>query len=328
MKKKHLAGACALTLCAFAQAQTTTSGFYGRANLSIESQKMGSTSSQKMVDNSSRLGFTADRTISSDLKAGVVLEAGTNLTSGSSASPFFARQANAWLSGDFGEVRLGRLLVNTAYFATADAVSFHNHDTGTSADAFYEVLGSMNNAVSYSASNVGGFKLVGQLGLKDGSGTGNNVTGKKVNPLALSAETTLSGIGLGLGFDRGENAAGKAISATALRGNYTDGAFTYGGYLQSSSGTANKRTAWRLSVMYTMGQNEFHFNYGAAGQRNSLAASGAKQMTLGYNYNLDKATKLYALMTSVDNDRAATYGGVAKGGDDLRSIGAGFRYNF
>ena len=217
--------------------------------------------------------------------------------------------------------------MNTAYFATADAVSFHNHDTGTSADAFYDVLGQMNNAIGYTASNVGGFKMVGQVGLKNGSGTGNNVTDKKVNPLALSAETTLSGIGLGLGFDRGENAAGQAISATAIRANYTDGPITYGGYLQSSSGTANKRTAWRLSVMYTMDKNEFHFNYGAAGQRNSVVGSGAKQMTLGYNYNLDKATKVYALVTSVNNDAAATYS-VSTKGQDLRSVGAGFRYNF
>ena len=53
MKLKPIAGACALLLCTIAQSQTVSSGFYGRANLSIESQKIGSTSSQKMVDNSS-----------------------------------------------------------------------------------------------------------------------------------------------------------------------------------------------------------------------------------------------------------------------------------
>lgn len=327
MKTRYFAGACALALSAGAQAQTISSGFYGRANLSVESQKIGSTSSQKMVDNSSRLGFTADRTIGKDLKAGVVLEAGTNLTSGSSASPFFARQANTWLAGEFGELRLGRLLVNTAYFAGADAVSFHNHDTGTSADAFFDVLGKMNNAVSYTAPNVGGFKLVGQLGLKNGSGTGNNVTDKKVNPIALSAETTMSGVGLGLGFDRGENAAGQAVSATAVRANYTDGAFTYGGYIQSSSGTDNKRTAWRLSGMYTLDKSEFHLNLGAAGKRSGIANSGATQVTLAYNYNLDKATKLYGFITNVNNDAAASYS-VSTKGQDLRSIGVGFRYNF
>jgi hypothetical protein len=45
------------------------------------------------------------------------------------------------------------------------------------------------------------------------------------------------------------------------------------------------------------------------------------------NYNLDKATKLYALITNVKNDSAAKYS-VSTDGHDPRSIGAGFRYNF
>ena len=31
--------------------------------------------------------------------------------------------------------------------------------------------------------------------------------------------------------------------------------------------------------------------------------SGAKQYTLGYNYNITKLTKVYAFYTAVDNDR-------------------------
>lgn len=79
--------------------------------------------------------------------------------------------------------------------------------------------------------------------------------------------------------------------------------------------------------MYTMGQNEFHINVGAAGKRNDKANTGASQMTLAYNYNLDKATKLYAFITNVKNESAASYS-VSTLGQDLRSVGAGFRYNF
>ncbi|NCW45853.1 MAG: porin, partial [Gemmatimonadaceae bacterium] len=69
----------ALCLTTVTHAQTNNL-FYGRANLSVESQKDGNTSTTKMVDNSSRLGFKADRSIAGGFKAGVVLEAGTNLT--------------------------------------------------------------------------------------------------------------------------------------------------------------------------------------------------------------------------------------------------------
>lgn len=327
MKLKHLAGACAIALCALAQAQTTTSGFYGRANLSVENQTVGSTTTQKMVDNSSRLGFKADRTLPGSLKAGVVLEAGTNLTTGSTASNLFAREANTWLAGEFGEVRLGRMAANTAYFATADYISNHNHDTGTSSDALYDFLASMSNAVSYTAPKMSGLSMQAQVGLKNGSGVGTNATGLKVNPVALSGGYDMGALNLGLGYERAGNAAGKAISATAVRAAYTMGPFNYGVYVQTSSGPSNSRTAWRLSGMYTMGQNEFHINLGAAGKRNDKANTGASQMTLAYNYNLDKATKLYAFITNVRNDSAAAYS-VSTMGQDLRSVGAGFRYNF
>jgi hypothetical protein len=55
---------------------------------------------------------------------------------GVSASPFFGRQSEVNLSGAFGTVRLGRW-ISESYFATADYVSMHNHDTGSSSDALY-----------------------------------------------------------------------------------------------------------------------------------------------------------------------------------------------
>jgi predicted porin len=324
--KLTIASACALWLAATAHAQTN-SGFYGRANLSVESQKDGNTSTTKMVDNSSRLGFKADRSIAGGLKAGVVLEAGTNLTSGSTNADLFAREANTWLSGGFGEMRLGRMAANTAYFATADAISNHNHDTGTSSDAFYDFLASMKNAVSYAPPKLGGLQLRAQVGMKNGSGTGNNATGLKVNPVALSGEYDMGPFSVGLGYERAGNSAGKAISATALRAAYSTGPMNFGVYVQSSSGPSNDRTAWRLSGMYTMGQNEFHINYGIAGDRANSADTGATQTTLGYNYNLDKATKLYAFWTGVDNDKLAKYS-VTTAGTKLSSLAVGFRYNF
>ncbi|MFM7343049.1 MAG: porin, partial [Betaproteobacteria bacterium] len=229
MRFKNLAIASAVTALApqVLLAQTTTQ-FYGRANLSVESQKDGKVSTSKMVDNSSRLGFKAERAIGSGLTAGVVLEAGTNLTTGSTADELFAREASARLSGSFGELRLGRLAANTAYFATADYISNHNHDTGTSSDALYDSLASMKNAVGYTAPKLGGLSLQAQVGMKNGSGTGENATNLKVSPVALSANYDMGPLGLGFGHERGANESGKAISANTVRLSYSSGPFVYG----------------------------------------------------------------------------------------------------
>jgi len=328
LNKQTLVAVAATALLSGAAMAETGYSFYGRANLSVESQTTDSGTKSVMQDNASRLGFRATRDLPSNLTAGVVLEAGTNLTSGSTKSTFFAREASASLAGGFGQVKLGRLPASTAYFATADFVSNHNHDTGTSSDALYEYLavGQLSNAVSYATPKMNGLVMEAQYGLKNGSGTGTSVTDVKVAPVAMSANYDAGPLQLGLGYESAEvkNAVGAAItgSQVAARAFYSMGPLGFGGYVQKSSGTKFDRTAYRLSAMYTVGQNEFHVNYGSAGDRAGVANTGAQQATLGYNYNLDKATKIYGFVTKVNQDSAASYGG------DFKSVALGLRYNF
>ena len=348
----------ALTLAsagaAFAQAEVS---FYGRANVSVESQKLGATSETALVDNASRFGIRAKHALPNGMSVGMVLEAGTNLTNGAIAntgsnrvlntdanevsattgSRLFAREATVALNGGFGQVKLGRLAASTAYFATADFVSNHNHDTGTSSDALYEYLsvGKLNNAISYASPEVGGLKFEGQYGLKSGQGTGTTDSAV-VNPAALSVNYNNGPLMLGLGYERAQNpvlaAADPSTTASAsqvaVRAFYSLGALGFGGYVQKSSGTQFDRTAYRLSAMYTMGQNELHVNFGSAGNRNNQADTGATQYTLGYNFNMDKQTKLYTFYTKVNQDSATSAYAGGSAGNAFRSIGAGIRYNF
>lgn len=339
---------------AFAQAEVS---FYGRANVSVESQKLGNTTSSVLVDNASRFGIRANRALPNAMSVGLVLEAGTNLTNGavnnigvskvtntdgkeasvSNGTRLFAREATVALKGDFGQVKLGRLAASTAYFATADFVSNHNHDTGTSSDALYEFLavGKLNNAISYASPEVGGLKFEGQYGLKNGQGTGTTDSAV-VNPAAMSVNYKNGPLMLGLGYERAQNPVlansnpntTAAVSQVALRGFYVVGPLGFGGYVQKSSGTQFDRTAYRLSAMYTVGQNEFHINTGSAGDRNSVANTGASQYTLAYNYNMDKQTKLYAFYTRINQDSGTKAYGGGKAGDSFSSLAAGIRYNF
>jgi len=356
-KMKTVALAALTTLAAGAALAQSEVSFYGRANVSVESQKLGSKSDTAMVDSASRFGIRVNRALPDAMSVGVVLEAGTNLTNGATrtegiattlnnaqtavtgvsggGSRLFAREASVALNGGFGQVKLGRLPASVAYFATADFVSNHNHDTGTSSDALYDFLatGKFSNAVGYASPTVNGMKFEGQYGLKTGQGTGTNDSAV-VNPVALALNYATGPMLLGLGYERAQNPALAATNPTAeasqvaARAFYTMGPLGFGGYVQKSSGTNFGRTAYRLSAMYTLGKNEFHINGGAAGNRNNEANTGATQYTLAYNHNLDKQTKVYAFYTRVNQDSAtkAYAGGVV--GDSFSSIGAGVRYNF
>jgi predicted porin len=340
-QKTILAMAATALLSGTAMAETGVT-IYGRGNVSIEQQKVGTVSESVFVDNSSRIGIRAKRDIEGGLNAGVTLEAATNLTTGSTNSKIFAREASVHVGGSFGQVKLGKLPGSAAYFATADYVSNHNHDTGTSSDALwdYPAAFQLERAVAYTSPKINGLTFEGQYGLKNGTASGETST-TQVNPVSLAANYAVGSLQLGLGHERGANifttATTDTMSATTLRAFYTMGALGLGGYVQKTTGDQADRTTLRLSAMYTMGQNEFHVNLGTAGDRNSVKNTGAKQFTLGYNFNLDKQTKIYALYTKIDQDSATSYyqgnasrfiAGSSGNGNTLSSMGVGIRYNF
>ena len=340
-----------LLAAASAQAQQSNSvAVYGRANVTAENQKVGSKSESVMVDNQSRVGVRAERGLGGGLSVGATLEAGVNFNNGvTNASGFFAREATMGLSSaSMGQLRVGRMPASAAYFATADYISNHNHDTGSSADALYDFLatGSLKNAVSYTTPKIGDLQMQAQYGLKKGTGVDGTNT-SVVHPMALAATYEMGALSWGLGHERGAAAGNStnSVNQTTLRASYNLGAVGLGAYVERSGGRDNanakaannrgdwSRTALRLSAMYTEGKNEFHANVGSAGKRGGVANTGATQFTMGYNHNLDKQTKVYALLTRVNNQAAASYnpGRVFAGptaGQDISAIGVGLRYNF
>ncbi len=80
-KETFCAVAVTALLSSTAMAETGVT-FYGRANVSVEQQKVGSVSDTVMVDNASRAGVRANRDLADGMSVGAVLEAGTSLTSG------------------------------------------------------------------------------------------------------------------------------------------------------------------------------------------------------------------------------------------------------
>jgi len=324
MKRSLLIGAVATLATGAAMAQSSVT-IYGRFNTTVERVKQtfvdgSSQTINYLNNNASRLGFKGSEDMGGGLKANFLLEHRFGSDDGTAAAPFWAGDAWAGLSGGFGEVRLGTL-TSTSYFATADWVSMHNHDTGISADALYYSATGFDgaNKIAYITPEMGGLtaELQGQLG--------EGQAGRE-KAFDLGVYYKLGGLALGLGAEKmGDN------KQFGVRAAYTLGDFTFGGYYQRADddtilGGAGTRNNFRLSGMYAIGASEIHLNVGKANDWSNIADSGATQITVAYNYNLSKMTKVYAYATQIKNDD-----GLAAQPDSYKkqlAIAAGLRVNF
>jgi predicted porin len=310
MKRSLLIAALATLGAGAAMAQSSVT-VYGRVNVTLERQKVGSITNNVVQNNSSRIGFKGTEDLGGGLKAGFQLEHGFNPDTGTQSQPqFWARQSELNLSGGFGMVRLGRF-TSDAYYATADYVSLHNHDTGTSADALYAYAGRNNDKVGYVSPTFGGAVFYASVSATDAGGTDRNYD--------LAANWDSGPLHLGAGYERADGGARQF----AVRALYELGAFTVGGYVQRDKDVyaAGNRTTLRLAGMYTTGKSEIHANWGRAGDYSGVPGdSSANQFTLAYNYNLSKRTKVYGFWTKL-SDKGAIYG-------DFSSVAAGIRHNF
>ncbi len=304
---------------AFAQSSVT---LYGRVNTSVERVEVGNVNATRMENNSSRFGFKGTEDLGGGLKAGFQLESGFDSSTGASSGSFFGRQSEVNLSGGFGALRLGNFTPES-YYATADYVSMHNHDTGNSSDAFYAYVMPSANKIAYRTPSFGGLTVDAAVALHE------QVTGGK-NAFDLAVNYNLGALALGAGYSKLGD-----VNQFAGRALYTFGAFTVGGYIQRDEdafrANGGKRNTFRLAGAYNLGASEFHVNVGRAGEYKNINDSDATQYTVGYNYNLSKRTKVYGYYTRINNSRAGTYGlnqSVVGAGVDSNTLAVGIRHNF
>ena len=312
---------------ALAQSSVT---LYGRVNTSIEHQKTGDVTVNGMVNNSSRFGFKGVEDLGGGLKAGFQLESGFDSSDGTGSAwthpttgMSFARQSEINLSGGFGMLRLGNFTPES-YYATADYVGLHNHDTGSSSDAlYYDPVWfgglSTKNKVGYRTPDMGGLTVDASVSMHEK----NPTVGPRKNGYDLAANYNMGALALGAGYSQvGDN------NQFALRGLYTVGQFMLGAYYQrNDEDVLGTRNNFRLAGAYMMGASEFHLNVGRATSWSKVNDSAATQYTLAYNYNLSKRTKVYAFYTKLDNKAGANYISGANG-VDFSSVAVGVRHNF
>ena len=313
-------------------AQSTVT-IYGRVNTTVEAQKSNGVKNTVVADNNSRFGFRGAEDLGGGLKALFQLESGFDSSTGATTrGALFGREATVGLSGSLGTVKLGQQSLAPIYYTSADYVSMHNHDTGSSSDALFGLFLQplrQGNSIAYTSPTFSGFKFQLAQSLSEKA----NFAGSTI-PVSTVTDATLDydngPLHLGVGYDK--NGLNKTFAVRAL---YEFGALTVGGYYERDKyegafvggptlvdwGTRNNV---RLSAMYVMGASEFHANVGAAGNFSKIALeSKARQYTLGYNYNLSKRTKVYGLVTRISDSAAGLY---AAG--NFSSTAVGIRHNF
>jgi predicted porin len=355
-----VASACALPAVALAQVPSSIQ-IYGRANVTYEriTTKNSNTVTQPnqsnwdLVDNSSRIGFRGSKDLGGGLTGLFQMESRVRLDRG--AGNLTGRDSYAGLAGGFGTVRLGRT-IGPVYYATYDYISMHNHDTGTSSDALLAPTvvgrqGFMNRTVWYTSPKLGAFTVDVAHSLLDAQ----RIPGLSSQPrylglvgsydqgplhLAASYANTQNSVDLGGGTANDDK-------AYTLGGLYDFKTFVVGALIENAksktlTGSDAKRNYFRVSGMMPVGKNEFHVNFGTVnhgiggiGNGTSTSNDGAKQWTLGYNYNITKETKVYGFYTRVHNDNNGMYGAgnfntnvTQVPGLEISSIAIGVRHNF
>lgn len=327
--KKSLIALAVMAISGAASAQSSVT-LYGVVDTSIAyesgSSAKGNSSWSGIQNNgnvNSRLGFKGTEDLGGGLKANFVLEA--HLSPDTGATPLsFGRQSTVGLSGNFGEVRLGRELT-AAYNATSRYDMMGQAGYGAShlwRDYFLDSR--VNNAVTYVSPNVGGLVV----GLNYGFGEDKNFLSDKYSNSAsryMGAGVTYDNgpLSLGLALERLNNGArtvGLRTDAWSLGGSYDLGVVKLAAaYRESKMNREDfppQALRWEVKqqgLMFgvsapvgTAGEiratwNHYRDTYYSESEQDFRAKANA--LALGYVHNLSKRTALYGTVAYIKNKK-------------------------
>lgn len=293
----------------------------------------------------SRLGLRGTEDLGGGLKAGFWLEGEIFGDDGNASGFNFKRRSTVSLSGNFGEVRLGRDQVPTFQKLTSydlfsatgigQFMGFRNWAAGQGAD---DNGIRANNLISYYTPNFGGFNA-GFGYAFDEKQTADSVgryiggyvaydNGPLSASLGLAQQKTAVG---GLATDRDE---------ITLGASYNFGVAKLTGLLQQTKfkrdiGGDIKTNSYMLGASAPVGGvGEVKLQYALYDQK--AIDSKAHQITLGYVHNLSKRTALYGNLAFLKNKDLSTLGLQAKGvyaggvqaGESQTGVQVGIRHAF
>ena len=271
----------------------------------------------------SRLGFRGVEDLGNGLKATFNLEAGMGVDDGTDYftgnGMAFRRTSTVGLAGNFGEVRLGRMLTSS-YLAVYRYDAFGDTGIGGSLAWKRAYPSRAENAISYTSPSFSGFKFGGEYGF------GEKEDARTSRYIGVGAMYDNGPLSLGLGFDRINNVGYTAANPTALPPvafnagkDHTSwqlgGAYNFGVakllsfYKQSSEKTIansnkDKFKTFGLGVTAPVGAaGEVRASYNHYRTSDDGDTLKANQLSLGYVHNLSKRTALYGTYAYLKNNK-------------------------
>ena len=315
--KKSLIALAVLGLSGAAMAQSSVT-LYGVADAGIGKIEAGSglaaplndasdktefISGSMMNNGTSRLGVRGVEDLGGGLKAGFQFETGLDLDNGGSSSAFWSRQANIWLGGNWGTVKLGRQF--TPSYLTTSTFEL----TGA---ALYSVLANTykfagigrraNSAFTYMTPNFGGFTA--------------GVAYVTKTDLAIPK----AAYDLGLMYANGPIGVGVSVNKfSTSKTNYQAGAkYSFGNFALAGSYTQASNEAKAVRRGFGIGGSA---NFGAFALTVDLTRDTKNEWT-GKKYTNGVVEAKYAL-----SKRTFVYGAFLRL-DSTNNYGIGVRHNF
>lgn len=347
MKKSLIAMAVlAASGAAMAQSSVTLFGVLDLGYENVKTQAGRISGISPSANSSSRLGFKGTEDLGGGLAASFHLEAALNPASGIGSSGTtannqstttaaggltFNRRSTVSLSGNFGELRVGRDYVPT-FWNTAVFDPFGANSVGATISNY-----TLSSGTGVRASNGIGYFLPGNLGGFYGQGTyafGNRANTETATGYAGTVNTQDNGryVGFRVGYAQGPldvaGAYGKTNFAAGTQTTTLAGfALTHGDYTDTNLGASydfgvakamgtitnqkyndlgalgnNKSVkGWSLGVNAPVGAGNVLAQYSAI----KLDSAKSDKWSFGYTYNLSKRTAVYGIFARVGNSGGA-----------------------
>ena len=309
--KKSLIALAVLAASGAAMAQSSVT-LYGVADAGVGKIKSGGTDSSNktefisgstMNNGNSRLGVRGVEDLGGGLKAGFQFESQIDLDSGAAASSFWARQANLWLSGNWGTVKLGRQFTPSYLTgSTFELTGAANYSVLANTYNWAGIGSRANSAFAYITPNFGGFTAGAAYVTKTDLGL----------PKAA--------YDLGLMYSNGPIAAGVSVNKVAeSKTNYqVGGKYSFGNFALAASYTQASNQAKAIRRGFGLGGSA---TFGAFTATLDLTRDTKNELT-GDKYTNGVVELKYAL-----SKRTFVYGAFLRL-DDTNNYGIGVRHNF
>jgi predicted porin len=339
MKTTLIAAAC-LSMIGSVQAQTNVTA-YGVVDQYMDFSRAGSNNVSRIQSgglDGSRLGFRGEEMLGGGLKALFVVEAGFDADTGTSGqgNVLFGRQSFVGLSGNFGQVTLGR-----QYSMYYDTLVNYGLGGGLAWGNASEYFGDgsmlrIDDSIKYESPNFGGFSFKGLYGMGEDkqpnltAGTGGNVA-------SVGAQYEQGPISVGLSYSTRQLLSIDSEKWTAFGASYNFGPIKPAILVSDVRDDMNTRRnrIYEISAEIPLTNSSLLLDIGSIRDRTRPNAN-ATSYSVRYDYFMSKRTTLYTGLAYIKADANAMFGingstgaGLTGApGDNSHALIAGIRHRF